>query len=99
MPSTTTIRIEDELKTRLAAAASHAGQTPHAFMLQAIADRVEHIEQEEAVLRVASERWEKLAATGDSVPWDEARTWLEARARGERPSKPRARKGTRRTPG
>ena len=34
--STTTIRIEDELKARIAVAAQHAGKTAHAFILDAI---------------------------------------------------------------
>jgi hypothetical protein len=40
MTATTTIRIDDELKARVAEAASRAGQTAHAFMLDAIAQTV-----------------------------------------------------------
>jgi hypothetical protein len=31
-------------------------------------------------------------ATGKTVPWDDAKAYLEARARGEKPRKPAARK-------
>ena len=89
---TTTIRIQDELKGRIAAAAKRAGKTPHAFILDAISEIVEESEQDAAFHRVADERWAELLQTGESVPWDEAKSWLEARARGERPSKPVARK-------
>ena len=41
--------------------------------------------------RIAEERWSKLVATGKSVAWDDARAYLEGRARGERPRKPAAR--------
>lgn len=34
--ATTTIRIEDDLKARVAAAARHDGKTAHAFILEAI---------------------------------------------------------------
>ena len=37
--ATTTLRIEDELKARVTAAAERAGKSPHAFMLEAIAQR------------------------------------------------------------
>ncbi len=92
MPTTTTIRIEDDLKARIAAAAERAGKTPHAFILDAIARTVEHAELDEAFHRVAEERWTNILATGKTVPWDDAKAWLEARARGERPRKPAARK-------
>ena len=92
MMATTTIRIDDALKARIAAAAERAGKTPHAFMLDAIAETVEQIELDEAFHRVADERWTKVLTTGKTVPWDDAKAWLEARSRGERPRKPIARK-------
>jgi len=90
--TTTTIRIDDELKARVAAAAERAGKTAHAFILDAIARTVEQAELDEAFHRVAEERWANILATGKTVPWDEAKAWLEARSRGERPRKPVARK-------
>jgi predicted transcriptional regulator len=91
MPITTTIRIDDDLKARIAAAAERAGKTAHAFILDAIARTVERVELDEAFHRVADERWAEILATGKTVPWDEAKIWLEARSRGKRPRKPVAR--------
>ena len=93
--TTTTIRIEDDLKARVAAAAERAGKTAHAFILDAIAQTVEQAELDEALHRIAETRWTKLLETGKSVPWDEAKSWIEARSRGERPRKPVARKPAR----
>ncbi len=90
--ATTTIRIGDDLKARVAAAAERAGKTAHAFILDAIARRVEQVELDDAFHRVADGRWAKILATGKTVPWDEAKAWLEARSRGERSRKPVARK-------
>ena len=90
--STTTIRIEDELKARIATAAKRAGKTAHAFILDAIAETVEQSEQDDEFHRVADERWAKFLSTGKSVPWDDAKAYLEARSRGERPRKPASRK-------
>jgi len=89
--STTTIRLEEDLKARVAAAAERAGKTAHAFILDAIAQTVEQVEQDDAFHRLADQRWAQLLATGQSVPWDEAKAYLEARARGEQPRKPAAR--------
>lgn len=68
---TTTIRIEDELKARVAAAAQRAGKT--------------------ALHEIAEARWAKVLATGRTVAWDDARTWLEAKAQGKRSRRPKAR--------
>ena len=90
--STTTIRLEDALKARVAVVAERAGTTAHAFILDAIARTVEQAEQEEEFHRIADQRWAKLLDTGKTVPWDEVRTYVTARARGEHPRKPTARK-------
>lgn len=92
---TTTIRIDDSLKARVAAAAERAGKTAHAFIVDAIAQTVEQAEMDDAFHRVAEERWARVLATGKTVPWGEARAYLEARARGEHPRKPVARKPAR----
>ena len=88
--STTTIRLEDELKARINAAAAQAGKTAHAFILDAIAQTVEQVEQDNAFHALADERWARIRATGKTVAWDEAKTYLAARANGERPRKPAA---------
>ncbi len=90
--STTTIRIEDDMKARVAAAAERTGKTTHAFILDAIASTVEQAELDDEFHRVADERWSNVLATGKTVPWDAARPYLEARAHGERPRKPASRK-------
>ena len=89
---TTTIRLDDDLKARVAAAAEREGKTPHAFILDAIAQTVEKAELHEEFQRVAEERWATLLDTGKAVPWEDAKTYLEARALGKRTRRPVARK-------
>jgi predicted transcriptional regulator len=90
--STTTIRIEDELKARVAAVAEREGKTPHAFIVEAIARQVEQAELDHAFHRVADARWAKVLKSGKTVPWDKARVYLEARASGAKARRPSARK-------
>lgn len=90
--STTTIRIENDLKARVAAAAEQAGKTAHAFILDAISQTVEQVELDNAFNAVADERWARIRSTGKTVPWEEAKAYLVARARDERVRKPAARK-------
>jgi predicted transcriptional regulator len=88
--STTTIRIEDALKARVAAAAQRAGKTAHAFILDAICQTVEQVELDNAFDTLADQRWANIQATGKTVPWDDAKAYLVARANGEPQTKPAA---------
>lgn len=90
--STTTIRIDPELKERVDAAAERAGKTVHAFLLDSISKTVEQAELDEAFHRIADERFAKVMSGGKTMGWDDAKRYLEARARGVRARKPVARK-------
>ena len=90
--STTTIRIEDDLKARVAAAAEQMGKSAHAFIVDALAERVAQVELDAAYHAVAGERWANIRVTGKTVAWDDAKAYLAARAQGDSPRKPAARK-------
>ena len=90
--STTTIRLEDELKARIAAAAARSGRSSHAFILDALSDMVERSELDEELHRIADKRWVALQRTGESVAWEDAATYLKARATGQKPRRPLARR-------
>ena len=86
--STTTIRLEEELKLRLAAVAMRLGKSPHALILDSIAKMVEQVELDDDFHRVADERWAEFLVTGETVSWDEARAYLKARAYGQPTARP-----------
>ncbi len=88
---TTTIRLDDSLKERIAAVAAHAGKSAHAFMLDAISQTVEQVEADSAFNEIADARWKEILASGKTVSWDDAKAYLLAKSRGERPSRPLAR--------
>ena len=90
--STTTIRIEDDLKARVAAAAAQAGKTAHAFILDAIAQTLAQAELDNDFHALAEKRWANILATGKTVSWEDASAYLTARSRGERVKKPATRK-------
>jgi len=90
--STTTIRMEDDLKARVAAAAQHAGKTAHDFILDAISQTVEQVELDNAFNAVADQRWATIQANGKTVPWNDAKAYLAARANGEPTRKSASRK-------
>ena len=90
--STTTIRLPEELKARIAAAAKRAGTTAHSFILEAIAEKAELEERRANFVQVAEERFARGVATGKTIPWNEMRGYLEDRLAGKPAKRPAARK-------
>lgn len=93
--STTTIRLPEELKARIAQAAEAAGTTSHNFILEAIAEKAELAEQRAAFQALADQRYAQFLESGESIPWEDARTYLKQRLAGKSVKRPRARKQAR----
>ncbi len=92
--STTTIRIPDDLKARVAAAAGRAGTTPHNFILEAIAEKAEQAERRAQFDAEAEERYTRIVESGKTIPWSEMRSYLEGRVAGKAAKPPSVRKLT-----
>jgi predicted transcriptional regulator len=90
--STTTIRLPDDLKARVAAAARRAGTTAHGFILEAIAEKTDEEERRSDFHDVAETRYAEIVASGKTIPWSEMRTYLDNRLAGKKPRRPTARK-------
>lgn len=88
---TTTIRLDDTMKERIAAAADHAGKSSHAFILDAIFETVEQVELDSEFNEIADERWKGILAAGKTVSWEDAKAYLAAKLLGASPNKPLAR--------
>lgn len=86
--STTTIRLSDELKSRIAEAAERAGITPHGFILGALEEKVGEAELRARFLDEAQQRWRSFVADGQALAWDDMRDYLGRRARGESATPP-----------
>lgn len=90
--STTTIRLPDALKARIAKAAEAAGTTSHNFILEAIAEKTDQAERRADFLAEAESRWAEFLETGESIPWEEMRRYLTGRIQGKAMPRPVARK-------
>ena len=90
--STTTIRLPEELKARVAAAAERAGTTSHNFILEAIAEKADQEERRHEFNDVAERRYAEIVASGKTIPWSEMRRYLEDRIAGKKVRRPTARK-------
>jgi len=93
--STTTIRLSEELKARVAAAAKRAGTTSHNFILEAIAEKADQAERRAEFLETADQRYAQIVASGKTIPWPEMRRYLEDRLAGRKTRRPTAKKLTR----
>jgi len=90
--STTTIRLPEDLKTRVAAAAKRSGTTTHGFILQAITEKAGQDDLRADFDAVAEDRYARIIASGKTIPWQEMRGYLEERLAGKVAKRPLARK-------
>ena len=90
--STTTIRIPEDLKARVAVAAERAGTTAHGFILEAIAEKAEQAERRADFHEVAEKRYANLVTSGKTIPWEKMRNYLENRIAGKTGARPMAKK-------
>ena len=89
--STTTIRLPQVLKERIARAAERAGTTAHSFILEAIAEKAEEEERRAEFQDTAEQRYAGIVASGKTVPWNEMRRYLEQRLAGAKIARPKPR--------
>lgn len=88
MTSTTTLKLPDELKARIAAAAQQSGKTAHAFMVEALELQTELAERRSAFVADALLAREEVARYGLVLDADEVFGYLKARAEGRSARKP-----------
>lgn len=77
--STTTLRIEPALRERITQLAQALNQTPHNFMLEALAEKADEAEWKLSMQREAQQRDSGLQAGEPGVAWHEMRTYLRDR--------------------
>lgn len=90
--STTTIRLPEDLKASVAAAAERSGKTSHSFILEAIAEKVEQEQRRSDFDDVAEKRFAGIVASGKTIAWNDMRAYLEKRLAGKSARRPAARK-------
>ena len=90
--STTTIRLPEDLKARVARAAERAGTTSHSFILEAIAEKADQEERRADFNDTADRRYAEIAASGKTIPWNEMRRYLEDRIAGKKAARPAPKK-------
>lgn len=90
--TTTTIRLPEDLKARVARAAKHAGTTSHNFILEAIAEKAALAEQRDDFQAAAETRYAAIVASGKTIPWSDMQRHLKDRIAGKKTARPVAKK-------
>lgn len=90
--STTTIRLSEDLKKRIAQVAEDAGTSSHAFILEAIEAGVECAERRSEFYDIAERRYAGVAESGKTIPWSDMRSYLLDRVNGKKAARPRPKK-------
>ena len=89
MPTTTSLKLPDDLKEKISTLAHGVAQTPHAYMVEAIAEKVARDEKRQLFLRDAQHSREEVVRTGTVYGHEEVMSWFRAAATGKKARKPR----------
>lgn len=76
MPTATSIKLDDALKSRIQQLAQTRRRTSHWIMREAIAEYVEREEKRESFRQDTLKAWDAFQATGLHATADEVEKWL-----------------------
>ncbi len=77
--STTTLRIDAPLRDRISRLANALNQTPHSFMVEALAQKADEAEWRLGLQHEAQQRDAAIQAGEPVVEWHEMKAYLRAR--------------------
>ncbi|MSQ58893.1 MAG: ribbon-helix-helix protein, CopG family [Betaproteobacteria bacterium] len=86
------LRVPEDVKTRIAKLAKAREVTPHAFMLEAIREKIEDEEARAVFQAEAARRLAKMKKAGVGIPAKEVFEYFSRLAKGETPVRPKPRK-------
>ena len=86
------LRVPEDVKTRIAKLAEAQEMNPHACMLDAIRENLEDEEASAAFQAEAARRLAKMKRAGVGIPAKEVFEYFSRRAKGKTPVRPKPRK-------
>ena len=72
----TSVKIDDQLKSRVQRLAKVRDRSAHWIMREAIREYVDREEKREAFMQEAKASWQAYQETGEHLTLDETQTWL-----------------------
>ena len=89
MPSPTTLKLPEDLKARLSAQAQAEGKTPHAYMLDALREKVERADRRGEYLDAGAAALKEYGRTGIAYAMEDVERYILGIAAGRKPARPR----------
>lgn len=86
--TTTTLKLPEKLKARIARLAKQCGQTPHSLMIQTLERGISREERMRDFVREALASDAAVEAGGAVYRAEDVHAWMERLAKGERPPRP-----------
>ncbi|HET9576269.1 MAG TPA: hypothetical protein VFP44_00485 [Usitatibacter sp.] len=89
MADTTSLKLPEDLKERVGKVAQGVAQTPHAYMVQAIAEKVDRDEKRQQFLADGDRALEEFKRTGIAYTHEDVKRYLLDKVAGKNPRKPK----------
>jgi len=89
MADTTSLKLPADLKKKVGAIAHGVAQTPHAYMVEAIAEKVDRDERRQRFLNSGLEAAAQFKRTGVVYAHDDVMRYIVKRAAGKKARRPR----------
>lgn len=89
MAATTTLKLPEQLKTRIAPLAEAAGKSPHAWMIEALEERVEQSEAYTSFVAEALVAEQEMLRTGEAYAMEDVHQYLLGKLDGKPVKRPK----------
>jgi predicted transcriptional regulator len=89
MADTTSLKLPEDLKDRVAKVAPRVEQTPHAYMVQAISEKVARDEKRQAFWEEGQKSLEEFKRTGIAYRFEDVEKYILAKAQGKKVRRPK----------
>jgi predicted transcriptional regulator len=89
MPATTTLKLPEHLKKRIAPLAESAGKTPHAWMVEALETQAALAEKRKSFIEDARDAEKEVAKNGVVYRAADVHRFIRARAAGKKAPAPK----------
>jgi predicted transcriptional regulator len=89
MPTPTTLKVPDDLRAKLARHAEAEGKTPHAYMLEALREKVDRADRRREYLAAGAASMREYEKTGVAYAMEDVGRYILGIAAGKKPVRPK----------
>ena len=89
MASPTTLKLPEDLKALLVEQAEAQGKTPHAYMVEALAEKAERVRRRQEYLDAGTVALEEYERTGIAYAMEDVERYIIGRAAGKKLARPK----------